>query len=124
MPRKLSDHEFVAFDNDVDVESLNLPPWGGVVQWEGMEVLVFVGPGGLFLTDISDVRPLVEAVPSWEYNPYADLFIWHLPRETAAVIVQRMEQVTGVTDFTFQNLGIIVALIGSLYVFTLLRNPS
>jgi len=124
MPRSLSDPEFVAFDNDVDVEALDLPPWGGVVQWEGMEVLVFVGPGGLFLTDISDIRPLVEAVPTWEYNPYADLFVWHLPEETAGVIAERMQQVSSAASFTFENLGIIIALTIAGFLFLELRRST
>jgi hypothetical protein len=124
MPRQLSDHEFVAFDNEIDVDALNLPPWGGVVKWEGLEVLVFEGPGGLFLTDISDIRPLVEAIPNWEYSPYADIFIWHLPEETAGVIIERMQQVSEATSFTFQNLGIIVALTISAFLFFELRRPS
>lgn len=124
MPRQLSDPEFVKFTNDIDVDALNLPPWGGVVQWEGYEVLVFEGPGGIFLTDISDIRPLVEAVPSWEYNPYEDLFIWHLPEETAGVIVERMQQVSNATTFTFQNLGIIIAITISAFLFFELRRPT
>ncbi len=124
MPRALSDHEFVAFDNAVDVDALNLPPWGGVVQWEGMEILVFEGPGGLFLTDITDARPLVEAIPTWVYNPYADVFVWHLPAETAAVIMQRVEEVTGAVDFTFANLGPILLLAIGAMVFLELRRSA
>lgn len=117
MPRQLSDHEFVAFDNQINVDALDLPPWGGVVQWEGMEVLVFEAPGGLYLTDISDIRASIEIAPPWEYNPLEEIFVWHLPKETAGVIVERAGQVTGAVDFTFSNLGLILALAIGLAVF-------
>ncbi len=140
MARRLSDPEYVAFLNDIDVEALNLPPWGGVVQWEGLEVLVFC-PGPAVesswlwptsrgecteyqLTDITDVRPLVESYPSWQYNPMQNTAVWHLPEETAATIEQRLQQVSNAAGFTFENLGMIIALAIGAFVFLELRRPT
>jgi hypothetical protein len=142
MGRRLSDHEYVAFLNDVNVDRLNLPPWGGVIQWEGMEVLVFCAgrapvEGGWFsstdpgpctdirLTDITDIRPMVEAIPSWKYNPHDNTAVWHLPEETKNRIEELLQEAgAAIHPLSPQNLIIVLALIAGIMVFKELKSPS
>lgn len=129
MPRPLSDPEWLAFTNELpDVSILNLPPWGGVVQWEGMDVLIYEcqargtlcsEAGDVLLTDISDIRAQIEIAPEWEYNTAADLWVWHVPQETMQVIGQRLREVGEIIPqipaISF-NIGVLLLGIAALYV--------
>lgn len=80
--RRLSDPEWAAFQGDVNVSALGLPPWGGLVRWGAMDVLVFVGvTGEVFATDITGC-PLVDTVRRYgTYNPSAGSWWAQLPAE-------------------------------------------
>jgi len=91
MPRRLSDPEWVAFQNTINIEALKLPPWGAVVQWGSMFVLVYVCPGSgsmcqqgeVMLSDISDRADLVRNI-SGTYDAAQRVWIYYVPQETIA----------------------------------------
>jgi hypothetical protein len=95
MSRRLSDPEWIGFQNAVDVNQLNLPVWGGVVQWGSQLILVYVCPGSgticqqgeIMLTDISDRSDLIRTIPG-TYDATQDVWVYHLPAETMARIVE------------------------------------
>ena len=94
MPRRLSDVEYVWFFQDVDLAELPIPPWGIVLRWNDKDVLVFESfQGEVFLTDITDIRESIEISPPWEYHPDLEYAVWHLPEETAGVIMEVVEEV-------------------------------
>ena len=79
MPRRLSNPEWLQFQNDVNVEALNLAPWGGVVQWGQQFILVFIcqrngelcRAGEVMLSDVSDMPELIRNVPNtYDYKDY------------------------------------------------------
>jgi hypothetical protein len=85
---RLSDPAWLKFQNDVDVNSLNLPPWGGVVAWEDSLILVFVcqadgtmcRKGEVMLTDISDRAHLLTNVPR-QYDVLSQMWWYNVPSE-------------------------------------------
>ena len=85
MARRLSDMEWATFLAQVNVSALGFPPWGGVVEWEGMDVLVYVGPSGeVFTTDISDDPQFLAQYQSSQYKTYdANSGVWwyNLPQQ-------------------------------------------
>ncbi len=94
MPRPLSNPEYAAFTSEVDRSALELPPWGGIVYWQGIYVLIyetappvgepFAGFGGdLYLSDISDIVNTFSVAPSWEWNAPGTWAIWRFPVEPA-----------------------------------------
>src|SRR6266478_522678 len=92
MARRLSNLEWGTFLHEVDVRSIGFPPWGGVVEWGGMQVLVYIGPAGeVFLTDVSGSQFASNFVKTWD--PNSQVWWYHLPRETMATIVQQSEAV-------------------------------
>src|SRR6266576_213509 len=87
MPRRLSNIEWATFLQDVDVNALNLPSWGGVVDWGGLQILVFHGGSGeWFLTDISDSPQLFAGYPRTE-DPWGKAALYALPEATMESIV-------------------------------------
>jgi hypothetical protein len=72
MTRPLNNHEYFAFLDDVhvfvpyetgDPRAYDPPPWGGIVEWEGMFVLVYPLPNGeVALTDITDGIPMGDRI--------------------------------------------------------------
>jgi len=87
MPRRLSNIEWATFLQDVDVNALNLPSWGGVVDWGGLQILVFhAGSGEWFLTDISDSPQLFAGYPRTQ-DPWAKVYITSLPESAVESIV-------------------------------------
>jgi len=95
MPRRLSDMEWSTFLNQVDVNSLNLPPWGGVVQWQDMYILVFICPssgtlcskGEAMLTDVSDISSRFTSYPR-QYYSFWEVFVYNLPQQALAETYQ------------------------------------
>jgi hypothetical protein len=85
MARRLSDMEWATFLSQVNVPALGLPPWGGVVEWQGMEVLVYIGPSGeVFTTDISDNPQLLAEYQSSQYrifDPNSQVWWYNLPQQ-------------------------------------------
>ena len=58
MARALSSLEYVTFMDEVMPDSLEIPPWGSIVQWGGLYVLVFHLPSGEWaLSDITQGIP-------------------------------------------------------------------
>jgi hypothetical protein len=96
MPRRLSNVEWVTFLQEVNVPALGLPPWGGVVEWRGMDILVYIGPSGeVFTTDVTgdQITQNVARV----YDARAETWYYHLPEEViqqAADVAIRTGQVT------------------------------
>jgi hypothetical protein len=95
MPRRLSDPEWLAFQNDIDANELNLPPWGAVLGWNGLYVLAYICPGSgslcqkgeLMLTDITDRADLIRSIPS-TYDVLQRVWIYHVPYELMTGLVQ------------------------------------
>ena len=82
MPRRLSNIEWATFLHDVDVNRLNLPSWGGAVDWGGLQILVFHGASGeWFLTDISDSPQLIAGYPATQ-DPWGKVWLYSLPEAT------------------------------------------
>lgn len=105
--RPLSNPEWVAFQQDVNIDALNLPRWGGVVEWEGLDVLVFEGPGGLYLTDITSFRTSPDPrLQSWKSNlvrtwdSASELWYYRFPETFMAVLTERAVEVSGATEET------------------------
>jgi len=105
MPRRLSNPEWVAFQNNVDLSALALPPWGAVIQWGSQFVLVYICPsdGGLcrkgeaMLTDVSDRADLIRNIPG-TYDTAQELWVYHVPQETMArllAVAQNTLEATG-----------------------------
>lgn len=96
--RRLSDHEWLDVLNTVDLLALNFPPWGGVITYGSMPVLVVLGPARdnitnwimgrptnreVFLTEISGCAELLAVLENYgTYDPDSDSMIAHLPAET------------------------------------------
>ena len=64
--RRLSDSEYMTFLREVPV--YDLPQWGKVVAWRGMDVLVFQGNDELFLTDITGETELAAEINRAPYE--------------------------------------------------------
>lgn len=147
MPRRLSDPEWIAFQNTVNIEALRLPQWGAVVQWGSMFVLAYVCPsdgylcrkGEVMLSDISDRADLVRNIPG-TYDASQHLWIYYLPQETLARVYEVAEstlQTTGhvltsvsetvgeaaggLTAPLLENLALPLIVIGLIFVFTQLK---
>ncbi len=108
MPRRLSDPEYVQFLNSVDLNALNLAPWGGVVQWGEQYILVYVCPssgslcqkGEAMLTDVSDREDLIRNTPS-TYDTQQNVWYYHLSEEGIA-------QLAAVTGAAVRGTGMII----------------
>lgn len=86
MARALSSPEWAQFMQDVNIASLNLPPWGGVVQWNGLDVLVFVSPadGSVWTSDITDdFQSWIAANENQQavYDPDQQVWYYQLPQQ-------------------------------------------
>ena len=95
MPKRLSDQAWLAFQNDIDLDALKLPPWGAVVQWGPQLILVYICPGSgtlcqkgeVMLTDVSDRPELIRNVPStWDADQ--ELWVYHITAETMARVAE------------------------------------
>lgn len=88
MARRLSNAEWATFLHEVDIKKMALPPWGGIVEWNGLQVLVYIGPTGeAFLTDVTGSQFAANFQRTWDAN--SQVFWYHLPRETMAVIAEQ-----------------------------------
>lgn len=111
--RPLSDPEWIQFQKDVDVLALNLPPWGGIVEWAGMDVLAFIGSdGSLFLTDVTRLED--SRLVNWkknlqtEYDQTQEIWYWRLPESLKEVFLERLEQVAAPVNWGFENMGLLI----------------
>jgi hypothetical protein len=134
MPRRLSDPAWLAFQNEVDVQKLNLPPWGAVILWRETYILIFVcpfkpvavvggelievgeldpnalcQPGEVMLTDVSDKKELFRNVPgTWDQTEQT--WIYHLPEES----IKRLVEVSkGALEATGETIAWIAETAGS-----------
>jgi len=88
MPRRLSNPEWVQFQNDVDLNALDLPPWGAVIQWGNQYVLVFICQadgslcqrGEAMLTDVTDKADWIRNIPG-TYDTDQQVWVYHIPQE-------------------------------------------
>jgi hypothetical protein len=133
MPRRLSDPEWLAFQNDVNLTALDLPPWGAVIEWRGNYILAFVcpfkplaivggelievatldpramcQPGEVMLTDVSDQQQLFRNIPgTWDQSQ--ERWVYHVPEQTIKRLVEVAKdtiQGTGLTiDWIADTVG-------------------
>src|SRR5262245_48279641 len=107
MPRTLTNYEWATFLHDVPVcpydqsqeewaatcasGRLIVPPWGAVVEWNGLDVLVFLGAERfietinqslreVFLTDVTDMSSTWKSQVTPQYAAWADVFWYSLPQ--------------------------------------------
>lgn len=88
MPRMLTDYEWAFFLSEIDIDRLDLPAWGGVVDWRDNKILVFIDANGEpRLTDVSDLEEFIVTFQK-EYNAFANIWVYHLPVETGRRIAE------------------------------------
>jgi hypothetical protein len=112
MPFRLSDPAWLAFQNNIDVSKLNLPPWGGVVQWGSQFILVYICPqdgticrkGEVMLTDVSDRQELLTNVPRG-YDSTAGVWVYQLPAQLMATIYNDSKTVLEATGQIIQKVA-------------------
>lgn len=87
MARRLTDYEWSQFMIDTQPLSMGLPPWGGVVDWSGMKVLVYIGPSGeVFTTDVTDDTQINwSSIPRY-YDAASGSWWYHFPEELLKTI--------------------------------------
>lgn len=106
--RRLSNIEWTTFQDDVDVDALHLPEWGGIVEWNDMDVLVFEGPTGeLFLSDVTDMDQSADPrLQQWKdnlprtYDPTDQIWYYRLPETFMDVLSDRVTEVSTYTEET------------------------
>ena len=113
MSRSLSAPEWSQFMQDVNVPSLHLPPWGGVVEWNGLDVLVFVGAdGNVWTSDVTDdFQSWIAANENQQaiYDPNQQLWYYQLPQQVLAQI-QQVAQTSG--TLTAQAVSTVAKAVG------------
>lgn len=129
MPRRLSDHEWSAFLNNVKVGELALPPWGGIIEWGKQYILVYIGPERplelceeqatdpsapypitcdreVFLTDVTDLtQAWRNQVQQAVYDEPQDVFWYELPEQVMQEIATRAAQAGQVLVSTASVIG-------------------
>lgn len=105
MARRLSNMEWATFLHEVDIAALKLPPWGGIVEWNSMLVLVYIGPSGeVFLTDLTGNQQFVANFQrNWDAT--SSVFWYHIPRETMAAIVEGSKGALVATQAIVKTVG-------------------
>jgi hypothetical protein len=120
--RRLSDIEWATFLHDVNVPALNLPPWGGVVDWGGEKILVYIGPTGeVFTTDISD-RPDVLANIAASYDPTSQIWYYQLPEAVLQTIVGEAETTGQIIKSSLTEIAQIAGQVAASATAPLLQN--
>lgn len=112
MPRRLSNPEYVQFLNSVDLNALDLPPWGAVVQWGEQFVLIYIcqASGGLcqrgeaMLTDVTDRADLVRNIPG-TFDTAQNVWVYHIPQETMAQLLQVAQSTLQATGTVIQKVA-------------------
>lgn len=123
MPRRLSNAEFVFFSEDVDLNNLNLPSWGGVIRWGNQYVLAYKPAGSKEwqLSDVSDGIPygdemvpienIVRTVPQYETSSLG-VFVFEFGK---AFIENAGERLEGIARLIGKTAGDLTApLLGNL----------
>jgi hypothetical protein len=112
MPRRLSNPEWVEFQNEVNIPALDLPPWGAVVGWGSQYILVFIcqGSGSLcqkgevMLSDISDREDLIKNVPH-TYDANQSVWIYHVAPELMGHLYDDAKSVLQATGQIIQTVA-------------------
>jgi hypothetical protein len=79
-----------------NVTASSLPPWGGVMEYNGLRVLVFFTyTGALHITDITDQPQLLSNI-SKEWNPNTLSWWYHIPSEFAGRVAELYTQLANV----------------------------
>jgi len=107
-PRRLSDIEYVTFLSTVNVDAAGLPPWGGVIEWQGLMVLVYTsGTGERFLTDLSVCPDLVSVVTKQprEWNSWLGAFVYAIPKEGIGALIDAAQKGKALVLETAKTIG-------------------
>jgi hypothetical protein len=112
MPYRLSNPAWLAFQTDIDVSRLNLPPWGGVVQWGSEFILVYICPqdgtlckrAEVMVTDVTDRAELLKNIPR-NYDPATSTWIYHLPAELMSTLFNDSKTVLEATGQIIQKIA-------------------
>lgn len=112
MPRRLSDPEWVAFQNQVNVQALDLPPWGAVIGWGDQFILVFIcqasgtlcRAGEVMLTDISDRQDLIKNIPK-TYDANQEVWVYHVAPELMGHLYDDAKSVLVATGQIIQSVA-------------------
>ena len=105
MPRRLSNIEWVTFQQEVDLNALGLPPWGGVISWHDMDVLAFKAVSGeWYLTDVSDLSDRFAAYPK-VYVPEWKVFLYSLPESVMQSAAAAPEIISNAVIWTAAKVG-------------------
>ena len=123
--RRLSNMEWATLLYEIDVTTLDLPPHGGVIEWGGMDVLVYVGPTGeVFLTDVTGEDELIQQIGR-TYNPYEEYWWYHLPEATTQILWERAEDANAIVQtaitaasqpYTYAVFIVAIAALGFFYL--------
>jgi len=131
MSRRLSNIEFGTFLHDVDVRRLNLPPWGGIVEWYNQKILVYLRPQEVFLTDVTDEPELLSNIVK-QYDSSAGVWYYRIPEEFLRRSVEVAEQAGNLASQVVENIPEIgawsermgtLAIVGGLIVLAVLYVP-
>ena len=125
MPRRLSNIEWATFLTDIDVPALNLPPWGGIVEWGAQDILVFVGARRyndvindyvteIFLTDVTDMAAEWKTEATRKLVPSQDVFVWTFLEEVGSRLMTTANQAGAVISAAIDSTGKIVEGIGTV----------
>lgn len=105
MPYRLSNVSWATFLREVNPRALDLPPWGGIVEWMDRPILVYIGPpteripqGEIFLTDISAYRADFEANFLRQYDPGQEVWFYRIPEGFMQVLAERAADVGVLLD--------------------------
>jgi hypothetical protein len=135
MPRPLSNIEWATFMTEVQPDSLGLPQWGGILNWDktGQYVLMFKMPdgSGWALTDVSDGIPAgSQVIPIQVYlqnvptAPWSNSILYWTPLGltmsalaylASGGLTQDLSQVTdGLTNLVVQTANGATQMMGSM----------
>jgi len=119
MSRRLSNIEWAMFQREVNVDKMDLPPWGGIIQWHGQSILAYrptsecnwmadllgtCPAGELFLSDVSDIGDLDGRFPKG-YDPYAETWWYQLPSEAMEVTAKTVADAGNLVAATGEVIG-------------------
>lgn len=129
MPHRLSDPAWIAFQNEVDLNALALPPSGGVVRWNDRLILVYICPGSGFLcqrgevmlSDVTDRADLLRTIPG-TYDTHQETWVYHLPQELLNTFVQDSKTVLEATGQVLETVSETVGTAAGALTAPLLAN--
>lgn len=129
--RPLSDIQWATFLSEVNVPALGLPPWGGIVEWGNMDVLIYINAssGEVFTTDATGVNiPAISNTPK-TYDQNQGIWYYQLPQAIIQTIAGEASQAaalvkqatTTVADIVGSTAAAVTApLVGQLSPITII----